>query len=179
MRGTLGHRQALDVWCRCARRAPGLAGRRSSASQSWPGEAGHEAETCCWPRLCCRLLRPLAPAWRSSGRLAAIVPVRLPLGRRVGTSRGSLPIGEKKNHLLDVIIKQKRTGLNGKASSHVRGRTTWKVGLFLCLIIEKQSRFWPCIHPPDLNEAIKRQHFPIKTLDKVAAKLSEAKYSLN
>lgn len=78
---------------------------------------------------------------------------------------------EKKIDLLDVIVKQKRAELNGKASSHVRGRTTWKAGLFLCLIIEKQSRFWLCIHPPDLNEAIKRQHFPIKTPDKVAAKL--------
>lgn len=52
---------------------------------------------------------------------------------------------ENKIHLLDVIVKQKRAELNGKASSHVRGRTTWKAG-FISVSYNRKAKQILAVH---------------------------------
>lgn len=44
------------------------------------------------------------------------------------------------------------------------------------VVVEKPNgKVWPCLDPRDLNKAIHREHYPMKTVEEVAAELSDAK----
>lgn len=43
------------------------------------------------------------------------------------------------------------------------------------VVVEKKDKVRICIDPRDLNRAIKREHYPMKTVEDVAVKLAEAK----
>ena len=54
----------------------------------------------------------------------------------------------------------------------VNGPTDWVSSM---VTVVKSNKLRICIDPKDLNRAIKRSHYPMPTIEKVATKLSKAK----